>query len=625
MIYDVPSIEPLDSSLQSQRIRILPDAQSYRHVDIYIGLYLEDPIPEATINRDRIAEKSLVQQMILRIQIASHHRYDANSSFLLVTSCTSTESRVRTIQRFIREDLKLELDEWNVSLYGGFQYPVEENQDQPVDVTVAYHGKSIIFLGERFEFFGTTNRTIAEFCDIRALSEAIIKGTCCIFLGSSNDTQLKVLLRRLVFPLPMAMRELAEGMSESQKFNSKKDMLHSLEQSKLLDAAEFKVYAVPLKGRWYRLGKENPAAESRRLARYLRRRLPQERFLVAPAEDIEIFKPGVDHQQTAGQGGLRKLLRKKQSETARRGLAVLHGASHGMSAMASEPCKIPYASMSNASLPNLPPFEALLLVQSLPIAKRLDLLWELPSNDDPRMAVQISEDATKCLFFSILFAVDFEIRAFLSRAKWPNSISIPKKREAALAFIGVHLPILSRLLRHPQASHITRPPERIVEILQYAEACCLPQKKRHIVRATVMPLCQRRTELRKCLQSILNNFLQNKSYTKKEVANFRNAAGALHSYTDRERRDTLKVLLKQVSEFTKKTEHQHRFGQCTSSTVVPRTTYCTAQEWHDQLQAIDTARDRMREESRSAREKLSRMILDVPGEGDNSSARELPI
>ena len=615
-ICDVPSVQSLESSQQSQRIRIFADAQSYRYVDIHIGLYLEDPLLEASVNQDRVAEKSLIQQMILHIQIAAHHRYDPNSNFLLVTNSASTRSRVQAIRTFIHDDLKMQLDEWNISLYGGFQYPAEENQDQAVDVTAAYHGKSIIFLGEKFEFFGTSNRNIAGLCDARILAEASVRGTRCLFLGSSEDPQLRDLLKRLVFPLSRSMSEIAERMSRSQKFNSREDLFRSLMQSKSFSSLDLQVYAVPLNGRWYRLGRCNPVSEARRLAKYLQQRLPQERFLVAPSEDISVSEPEVDHPQIAEQKGLQKTLKPEQSKRARGGLAILHGASHGVSAMASEPI---------ASTTYLPPFEALLLVQSLPISKRLDKIWKTSYSGDPETGPKMSEGATKCFLFSILLDIELEIQVFLNRATWPNCISFPKKADGALAFMDVHLPTLSKLLRHQHASYITRPPEQIIEILKYAETCSLPQKKRHIARALIVPLCQRRTELRKFLKSVIDTFLQRKSYNKDDIADFHRAAKSLHSYIDKERRETSKVLLKEISNFTKRTEHQHRRGRCTSSTAVPRTTYCTAQVWRDELQAIDAHSEQIAEESQTARDKLSRMILDAPDAGNGYWATELSI
>ena len=82
------------------------------------------------------------------------------------------------------------------------------------------------------------------------------------------------------------------------------------------------------------------------------------------------------------------------------------------------------------------------------------------------------------------------------------------------------------------------------------------------------------------------------------------------------------MILKHVGEFTKKTEHQYREGHRTASTVVPRTEYCTAQQWNARLNAIETSRTQIAQETRSAQQALGRMILDAPSQDEDQARVE---
>lgn len=611
--HNVPRIEPLDGSSLSQRIYILPNAQSYEHVDVVIGLYLADPIHNDAAIDTGALENSLIQHVISRVQIAGHHKYDAKSTFLLVTTCESTRPRVQAIQNFVKDDLKMQMDEWNISLYGGLQYEAEDDQDQPLDVITKYRGKSIIFLGGEFEHLGKRDCSIAEFCDARILSEASTDGTCYLFLESSDDKNLEDLLRRLVLPIPMSTAELAARLNQSQKFESRKDLIESIKQGKSFGSSEIQVYALPVEGRWYRLGNANPASEAKKLARHLRQHLPQEIFLIAPGEEIRAPRLDVQPQQATKAEQLRKRLWTKQSKVDQGGLAVLHGNSHEISAIGTEPGFPTQANNLTSTANSLPPFDALMVVQSLPISERIGMLWSSPTTSTA------SKEAMDCVGFALLIAVNLEIQTFLHNAKWPNRLSFPKGSDASDAFIRIHLPILAKTLQHPQASNPTKPPQQVIEVLQYAEASCHPQKKRQITAATLMPLAQRRTQLLKLLKSTFTSFLHHQSYSEDDIAEFHVDAKSLHSYSDSQTRSTSKVILKHVGAFTKKTEHQYKEGHRTASGVVPRTEYCSTQQWHERLSAIETSRVRIAEETRNARQKLGRMTWDAPREDEGET------
>lgn len=584
---DVATAASTTVTTLSQNIRIGRNADNHRHVDIWMGVYLEDPIHEDAQYGEVEVGRNLIQQVNLRIQISSLYNYNPQSSFLLVTSSESERSRVQAIQNFINDNLEKQLDIWNICLYGGFEQLVDEGEDLSTNVISRYHGKSIIFLGEPFEFFGAGQKVIAELCDPLILAKASAQNTSYLFLGSSGSPALQKLLGRIVFPMPYSTANLSRFVPDSNKFDSKEDLIESIKQNKFVSDREMHVYTVPMGKRWYRLGKGSPNSEAARLARYLRQQLPQERFLVAPVEEginSTGASPGNDAQDDTS---------RERHDRPR--LAILHGCPHEISAIATEP--------RTASSHHLDSFERFMLIRALPVSERVDILWTSPG---PAYA-----EAFQYTYFSLLNDINLEIQAFLHKSRWPNTIKTSKDALRVKNFLRLHLPILFKLLQHPSALNQSTPPEPILYLLQFAEASCLPQKKRHILRTTLVPFLQRRTRLLHILRSAISAFLANKSYDKKGILAFHATAKALHSNFDRNKRHTGNVILRQVSEVTRRSLHQYKEGHRTASTVVPRSMYCSNQEWQQRWQGVEDARARVRKDTKRAREQLGSMILDV--------------
>lgn len=81
---------------------------------------------------------------------------------------------------------------------------------------------------------------------------------------------------------------------------------------------------------------------------------------------------------------------------------------------------------------------------------------------------------------SLLITGNLEVQTFLKNAEWPIRIPFPKDSGATDAFIRMYLRIQAKVLSHSQASKFTKPPQEVLEVMQYTEASCFPQKKRQI-------------------------------------------------------------------------------------------------------------------------------------------------
>lgn len=160
-----------------QKLRIASDAKSYQHVAIQVDLYISVPLHEITNLDNPEVEMQLIQQNNLVVQVSAHHTFNNESNFVLVTNFEISRDRVQAIQRFINDELNMQMDEWNVSLYGGLQLRSETVEDPPNYVLGLYRGKTIIFLGNQFEYFDSGTRNACEICDPRILAEICMHGT----------------------------------------------------------------------------------------------------------------------------------------------------------------------------------------------------------------------------------------------------------------------------------------------------------------------------------------------------------------------------------------------------------------------------------------------------------------
>ena len=84
--------------------------------------------------------------------------------------------------KFIQRDLQLQLDIFNLSLYGSFFEPVTEEH-----VLGAYAGKSIVILGNQFPYFQSGHRFAYELLDPTLACSLAKAGTNFLFSGQGQD------------------------------------------------------------------------------------------------------------------------------------------------------------------------------------------------------------------------------------------------------------------------------------------------------------------------------------------------------------------------------------------------------------------------------------------------------
>lgn len=605
MVQHVPAIPPMGASPLQQSLQIFPTAKSYLHVLLRIELYISAPGQEQLIDGS-LPKVCLVHTHNLLIQISSHHIFNPQSSILLVTNTDATRNKVQAVRNFIENEMKLQIDEWNIGLYGGLRYLPDEGELRPSSVLTTYQGKTIVFLGNRFKFLEDGPRKIAELCDIRSLAEATCNGTTCLFLGHVGERSYNTLLNGLIFPVPSEASGTTQLVRPSDQCATKEVLAESVRQEKNFGSTEFALYTIPVQARWYQFGKANSKAEAKKPSTYMRRELPQERFLITPVK-IETAANMLDGGVLVSNGkpgGSSQSSKKNQ-----KALAVLHGSSRQLSVCAIEESRNVNATNNsvpniNSSNSNLDYFESYSIAASLPVSRRVHLAWDA--------GAVMTEAETKCSTFalnaiviSLQRDINLEIQTFLREAAGPQ-MPQPSNVEGSKSYMRLHFPILATLFQYRKANTEFKPPEPIVEVLQCAEASCLPQKERHMVQAILSCILQRRSKLRDFIVRMIDELLMRKQYTTQEIEKFHRQ---IRTKIDRRRRNTEDVIVQRAMEITKISKHAFKNGQMNATEVLPRTISCTNDEWNAQFTAIEISAARMKADTERAWGALGSMIL----------------
>ena len=592
-----------------QIVGVSATAEHNARAMIRINLFIS--YPEDELVDEEALPLQLIHQVDFTVKISSAYEYHNDAAFIVVTNSDAPNDNVQALRHFIQDELKSKMDLWNLGLYGGLQLPYEESETTARTVLSSYSGKSIIFLGNQFNYFGHGSRNALQLCDIMPLAQASQDGTSCLFLGYSDDASRNH-LKKFIFPIYRHLSESAHVAREATHFSTKQKLLKSICQQNTIGISAFTTYTMSVRSSVLGENQAHTRREAESVAKFLREQMPQERFLVsslypAPSNSLKF-------NQTIKMGRLRK-----QQDC---GLVVIYrGLSQNKSIRMTESYPVHHiqhveespneynfisslgqVQTSPQTKPQLDPFDAYMCVASLPLSDRIDILCSNGESEE--------RDKTRSAFvpqaaeLSLLEELNGEIRTLLQREPWLNSLNLCKDSNVALS---LHFPKLAAVLRHPNVLTLNSLPEHVLKIFRYTLASSFPEKKRDIIKNYVVPFGGQHAQVQQFLITTINGFLKGKHFSEKALQGFYFEAQSLKSPSDGKKRHVSSIIRQEIAALTKKSEHEY-VGSCkTTRDIVAQTTYCEEAEWNAMMQDIQESQQKIAKDIARARDVLEQM------------------
>ncbi|TKA83691.1 hypothetical protein B0A55_00261 [Friedmanniomyces simplex] len=351
VILDMPVIGPKASESLSQALTFLPEVQAPLRLHVTLALYIADPSYGAADDAsDRASDQGLilVHTIQLLLQISELYRYRAASEVLMVVNSKTPPERIVALRELIRRDLGMIADFWDVDLNGGLHI----NKDgRTENVLSMYDGKTVLLLGENFQFFTAKSRTIVEMCDSRAVRRSIAAGTSYLALGLAGEKACKTFFQRAVFDVPCPVADVGSDIPDSARFPNANVLAHALVQQKQNQNISTTMFMLPIRRRWYHVLGPSAKRQAESTSRRLRRRLPQSRCLVTTTQSTS---------QNSMEGG-------ESAKTDHGQVLVLLGADRSAPLRATEKTR----DRDN----KLSAFEKYMIISSLTSKRRAHLIW----------------------------------------------------------------------------------------------------------------------------------------------------------------------------------------------------------------------------------------------------------
>jgi hypothetical protein len=588
----VPGIHANTPATMTQILRVSSNAEPYKTITINLALYISAAGSSPTADWD-IARMRFVQSHDVEMQVAPGHVFKERADVLLVTNANTRRAQFEAIRDFIKDDLSLTMDIWNVNLYGGlFEADKGEgHDDERFNVLSLYHGKTIIFLGNKFDFYGLESTSVLNFCDAESLFEACLAGTSCLYLGAINDQEK---FKNLLFPVLQRMSDLIPSLPVTSWFEDASELIRSLREQK---STSERSYQLGVRKRWYHLTRASSiSSAAKSLTTALQDHLPQERFWVCPVESVRPDRLGFIGTLLVHRGlpQCSHIIATESSQFADLGRqsTVRHAGPLGRT-----PTR-----MGRRAATKLDEYDEYSIVGALSINHRVDILWCAGTEAETKA---VREDVVHLIALSAQEDLVREIRSFLSRCSWRNSIDLKAKAGQALS---THLPGITALLEHPAAKSSDPAPPQIFQLLYFALAACKPQKKRHAAKQIVLPFCHRGCQLHHALAARFEQMLTRKGTEPKALREFRKQADSLHSSFSSAKRKTSAVLAEDVSNATRKSTHYLSTGRLGMGDVYPRTRLWTEEEWNSHLLVMQGHEEELAKYMQRAWDETERLV-----------------
>ncbi|KIW65816.1 hypothetical protein PV04_08038 [Phialophora macrospora] len=189
-------LEELDPGCEvpiSQTFRVSQRALEYDEAHLKLELMLSDP--NAASNRGGALsadhpEHPHLRSVVwygMRMQIAGTYSFNPHASFLLVVNAYTVNKVIHQAMRFIRNELGLAYDIFNISVSGNLISPVTDRH-----ILEDYQGKSIILFTNAFPYSSRGQRTIFDFLDLTVVGVLAQAGTSISLFGPSQSAEAAI-------------------------------------------------------------------------------------------------------------------------------------------------------------------------------------------------------------------------------------------------------------------------------------------------------------------------------------------------------------------------------------------------------------------------------------------------
>ncbi|RDW71671.1 hypothetical protein BP5796_07705 [Coleophoma crateriformis] len=579
IIQTIGQVKPRETFRLSQTSSIALNAPDHYQAVIRVELYISAPGAVTASRKQR-----LVQSSHISIQVSASYQFDDRAEILVVTNSETQQDQFNAIRTFIRDDLGLKMNTWNVSLYGGMNIVNRNNEKAEAEENILkrYRGKTIILLGSTFTHFGSGKKVTLDLCHSSIVAEECCAGSSYVVLGATQGS-CSEWLQDSVFPVSYTVSDLNNLHEESVVFDNKAELAMSIGQQREFGSPALQAYKVNSKSRWFLGGRKlTVRLQAKKIRSYLNSHLPQERFWVCPI------------WSKTGRG------------EAPGYVAIWHGLPLNTGLFATEPKRMQDVP---GGISQLHPMDYYSIVRSLPFARRLDLLCssesegQSASSADSKGSDLLSHRTLNLLQFSIEEDLVREVEDFVGRRSPLNFVDL--KRTTPCSEFHVQFPCLELVFQQVEDDP-SRPTDRMLDLLRCAKATSFPQTKREIARS-IMPIIQRRAQLRRYLDKRISASFQKKSYSPTEVKQFQRSDRAFHSRYDSNKRNVSRIVEARNSKAVQCSTHEYRNALLTTRKSMPESKLCTEQEWNKQYLKLRASRVAIQQDLESARERLASM------------------
>lgn len=566
VIQPVPCTRPKDSLTMQQQFRVLTTARSHKHFLVTFELWIESPLQDVM---DETPEMVLVERNALRMQVSNTYTRTPNAKVLLITNPKTTEQESRAIQHFIRSTLRMEVDLCNVHQNGGLLGHPDNDVDEPLPITAVYREKMILILDNSFQFFDAGDRTTSQLCYPQWLTELATNRSSVLFIGCDNSHVFDAIIQSTVWPLPARLEDGINKVQNSHIFSSCDELVDSIVQEKQFGTSRVSLSAIRLKRqKWYRFGRDKPEKEAGALARHLRNRLPNERFLISPVLSNRIaghFDPIRSSD----------LISERTSSHAY--LVVLTGLhrQHSMSSTESKLSLLP-TSETNPTSRRLDDLGKYTIIAALPCRQRIALLWKCSYTD--RFIV-------KAITLSVVRDIFHQIEGLLDSAHKSLCPVDMEDINALEVFLKTHLNHLSDFFDEAHARRASPLPESILEVLQWIFGFTDSMKRHRRLHVLIQAILRQRPSM-------------------KNLANEQ----AKPSFSDMSPCG-LDSVVKAIAQLTQTPGYVFTRGQKSANEVAPRTRSCKPSEWNALVHNMAERKKKVDDDMECARRELGRMLV----------------